>query len=97
MTFQQRSHRLSRVLAVGLAVSALAAPAALAKPDIGPVVRDTDGAAPTAEPVIVRMPAEGFDIGSAALGAGGAGALLVLVSLGGFAYASHRAHGPVAR
>jgi hypothetical protein len=38
--------------------------------------------------VIVRTLDEGFDVGSAAIGAGGAGALLVLVSLGGFAYAT---------
>ena len=36
---------------------------------------------------------EGFDWGSAAIGAGGAGAAIVLVSLGGVAYvhARHRA------
>ena len=38
---------------------------------------------------------EGFDWGSAAIGAGGAGAAIVLVSLGGVAYvARHRAPVP---
>ena len=38
---------------------------------------------------------EGFDWGSAAIGAGAAGALLVLVSLGGYKFAS-RSHTRVA-
>ena len=36
----------------------------------------------------VRRIDDGFDWGSAAIGAGGAGALVVLVSLGAFSYAS---------
>ena len=41
--------------------------------------------------VIVRNVDDGFDWGAAAIGAGGAGALIVLVSAGGFAYtARHR-------
>ena len=50
-----------------------------------------DGAAKAVEPppadapVIVRAVDEGFDCGSAAIGAG---ALVVLISLGGFAYIS---------
>jgi hypothetical protein len=47
--------------------------------------------------VIVRSVDEGFDVGSAAIGAGGAGALLVLLSLGGFAYASRHPRAPVLR
>jgi hypothetical protein len=65
---------------------------ALAVPAIGP--DGGNGAAPepapAPAPVIVRTVDEGFDVGSAAIGAGGAGALLVLISLGGFAYAGHR-------
>jgi hypothetical protein len=96
MTFQRRSNRLTAALATGICASALAAPAALAAPDIGPVSRDDDGAAPEPAPLIVRVPDEGFDWGSAAVGAGSAGALVVLVSLGGVAFAArHRA--PVVR
>jgi hypothetical protein len=43
----------------------------------------------------VRTIDEGFDWGSAAIGAGSAGAVIVLVSLGGAAYvARHRAPVP---
>ncbi len=91
MTFPLHSRRLSRVLAAALVASALAAPAALAKPERGPVLRDVDRLttpAPAPDPLIVRVADGGFDLGSAAIGAGGAGALLVLVSLGGAAYAA---------
>jgi hypothetical protein len=91
MTFHHHTRRLTRVLAVGLTAGAVAAPSALAGPVTGP-----DGgngapavtAQPDPPPVIVRTVNEGFDVGSAAIGAGGAGALLVLVSLGGFAWVS---------
>lgn len=76
-------HRISRMVAVGLAVGALAAPAAIAKP------------APLDPPVVIEPePARvvtidnGFDWDSAAIGAGGAGALLLLVSVGGFTHRS---------
>ena len=96
-----RSHRrsqLHRSLAAGLAVAALAAPAAQAAPIREP---GTGDAALSTEPVAADSPAittidEGFDWGSAAIGAGGAGALIVLVSLGGFAYTT-RGRMPVAR
>jgi hypothetical protein len=79
-------------------VGALAAPSAIAGPidpvPTGSYSRDDTSAvavepepAPAAAPV-VRTIDEGFDWGSAAIGAGGAGALLVLISLGGFAYTS---------
>jgi hypothetical protein len=93
MHAQHPSHRVSRVLAAGLTVAALAAPVANAKP------------APLDQPVVVEPePApvvvidDGFDWDSAAIGAGGAGALLLLVSLGGFTYrARHSDHINVAR
>jgi hypothetical protein len=87
MTPLRRSHRLARVLAASLAAAALAAPPALAMPDTGPVVEESE-AVPTEAPVVVRAIDEDFDWGSAAIGAGGAGALIVLVSLGGFSYAT---------
>jgi hypothetical protein len=81
------SHRLAGLLAAGLATGALAAPAAIARPaDNGPapVAREAaTGNAPS-----VRSIDEGFDWGSAAIGAGGAGAVLVLLTAGGVAYVS---------
>ena len=68
-----------------------AAPAAQAAPIREPGTGDTPL---STEPVTADSPAmtttidEGFDWGSAAIGAGGAGALIVLVSLGGFKLAS---------
>jgi hypothetical protein len=81
------SHPIARLLTVGLIVGALAAPAAVAQPIADP---QTSEPAPSDAPV-VRTIDEGFDWGSAAIGAGGAGAAIVLVSLGGIAVTSrHR-------
>ena len=87
MSLQRSSGALARMLAASLAVAALAAPAALAMPDPGPIVDEPTSATKNA-PVVVRAADEGFDWGSAAVGAGSAGALIVLVSLGGFSYAT---------
>jgi hypothetical protein len=83
MTAKFHSHRLARLVAVGLTAAALAAPAASARPAPldPPVVID-----PQPAPVVTVD--NGFDWDSAAIGAGGAGALLLLVSLGGFTYRS---------
>ena len=51
---------------------------------------------PPTPPAVTTTIDEGFDWGSAAIGAGGAGALIALVSLGGFAYSS-RGRMPVPR
>jgi hypothetical protein len=76
----------------------LASPAAVAQP-IGdaparvpangatPVVVEPEPA-PADAPTIVRPTDSGFDWGAAAIGAGGAGALIVLVSLGGLVHPS---------
>ena len=86
MTTKIHSHRLARLVAVSLAAAALAAPAASARP------------APLEQPVVVQPEPQivtvdnGFDWDSAAIGAGGAGALLLLVSLGGFTYRTRHAH-----
>jgi hypothetical protein len=87
MSLQRSSNRLGRVLAASVAAATLAAPPALAMSDPGPVV-DEPTPNPTQAPVVVRASDEGIDWGSAAIGAGGAGALVVLVSLGGFSYAT---------
>jgi hypothetical protein len=86
------SHPIARLVTAGLAAGALAAPAAIAQPIADP---QTSEPAPAAAPV-VRTNDEGFDWGSAAVGAGGAGAVIVLVSLGGVAYVS-RHRSPVPR
>lgn len=95
MTSHRRS-QFSRSLAAGLAVAALAAPATHASPMRDPGSGDTPGSATidvtpieteSAPPVTTTID-EGFDWGSAAIGAGAAGALLALVSLGGYRFAS---------
>ena len=77
------SHPIARLLAAGLVTGALAAPAAVASPIADP---QTSEPAHSDAPV-VRTIDEGFDWGSAAIGAGGAGAAIVL-SLGGLALVS---------
>jgi hypothetical protein len=84
-----RSHRLARLLAAGVTAAALAAPPAVARPIDGPnePVRPDRGTtaavesapAPADAPIVVRHIDAGFDWGSAAIGAGGAGALVVLI------------------
>jgi hypothetical protein len=81
------THRLARTVAVSLAAMALAAPVAGAMP-AGPDAPSSAGDAP---PPVVQSIDEGFDLASAAIGAGGAGALILLVSVGGTTY-RHRHH-----
>ena len=86
--------RIALVLAAGVVAVALAAPTAPASPALDRRSLSADGSATAAEPrradapVVVRAVDEGIDWGSAAIGAGAAGALVVLISLGGFAYVS---------
>jgi len=77
-----QSRRFTQSLAVGLAAGALAAPAAGARP------APPD---PPSQPPVVQTIDQGFDAGSAAIGAGGAAALILLVSAGGVTY-RHRHH-----
>ena len=94
MTSHRRS--LKRSIAAGVAIAALAAPAVQAAPIIEPGTGDTPGSqtldvtpveTDSPPPVTVTID-EGFDWGSAAIGAGAAGALLALVSLGGYKFVS---------
>lgn len=81
-------YRIIRVLTVALAVVALAASTASAMPapQDQPVSSDPG---PFIEPApVIQTVDNGFDWDSAAIGAGAAGALLLLVSLGGFTYRS---------
>ena len=83
--------KLHRSIVTGIAIAALAAPAAPATPIIEP------GSGATSEPVAPDSPAvtttidEGLDWGSAAIGAGGAAAVLLLSAAGASAL-SHRRH-----
>ena len=85
-----RSHAFPRALAMTLAGAALATPTAGARP-----AAPDRTPAPDA-PVVQRID-EGFDWGSAAIGAGSAGVLIVLVSVGGVGYRNRRDRIGVAR
>ncbi len=81
------SHRMTRLVPIGLAVLSFAAPAASARPSLpDPPVSSGDQIAIDPQPPVVQSVDEGFDWGSAAIGAGGAGALVLLVSFGGVSY-----------
>ena len=90
------THRITRLVAVGLAVGALAAPAAGASPAPAdqPPVPDTGVlVAIESEPApVVPSVDDGFDWGSAAIGAGGAGALILLISVGSISYRHRHEH-----
>jgi hypothetical protein len=87
------SPRLTRLVAVGLAAGALAAPAADARPaPADRPVSDTPFVLDPAPAPVVQTVDEGFHWASAAIGAGGAGALILLFSVGGITY-RHR-HAP---
>ena len=77
------SHRITRLVLIGLAVLALAAPAASAvpaSPDRQPAERVV------IDPPVVQSIDDGFDWASAALGAGIAGGIILLVVWGGVNY-----------
>ncbi len=75
--------RFTRTLAGALVVTAFAAPAATARPLYD---RPSEPA-----PTVTRAIDEGFDVGSAAIGAGGTAAVLLLTAAGAAAV-SHRRH-----
>jgi hypothetical protein len=85
--------RITRVIAVGLIAGAVAAPGASAKP--APLETVERGHQILLEPQpapVVQTVDTGFDWDSAAIGAGGAGALLLLFAAGGFTYRSRHGH-----
>lgn len=95
MTIQTRLRRLACALAVGLALTTLTAPAAIARPVIDPAYSgntsqtsaapgsEAQPAAPASEPVVVEAIDDGgLDWGSAAIGAGVACGFLVLCAAG---------------
>jgi hypothetical protein len=87
MPAQHRSHRLAGLLIAGVTAVALAAPPAVARPIDDPRLPAEPTVVVNSErPPVVQEIDDGFDWGSAAIGAGGAGALVVIVALGGVAY-----------
>ncbi len=78
--------RFPRTLAGALVVTAFAAPATTARS-----IYDNPGRPSEPAPTVTRTIDEGFDAGSAAIGAGGAAAVLLLTAAGAAAL-SHRRH-----
>jgi hypothetical protein len=91
------SHRITRLATAGLIVGALAAPAASARP-AGPDTPST-GEPVVIEPVppVVQSVDDGFDWASAAIGAGAAGGLILLIGAGGSTYRHRHEHIGIAR
>ena len=79
--------RVTRIAAATLAVLAIA-PAAMARPIMDQPTRPIEIDRSVPAPVIVRAVDEGFDWGSAGIGAAATGGL-VLVAAGGFVAARH--------
>jgi hypothetical protein len=91
------TQRITRLATAGLIAAALTAPAATARP-AGPDPPSTG------EPVVVEPAApvvqsidEGFDWASAAIGAGAAGGLVLLVGVAGSTYRQRRDRAGAAR
>ena len=83
------SHRITRLVLIALAVLALAAPAASAvpaSPDRQPADRVV------VEPPVVQSIDHGFDWASAAIGAGLAGGIILLIGWGGITYRHRHEH-----
>ena len=91
-------NRITRLVAIGLATGAIVAPAATAMP------APPDSSVPSSsEPVaiepapVVQSVNAGFEWGSAAIGAGAAGALILIISGGGISYRHRHERVGVAR
>lgn len=87
------SRRITRLVTAGLIAGALAAPAASARP-AGPDP-PSSGEPVTVDPdpaPVVQSIDEGFDWASAAIGAGAAGGLVLLIVVGGNGFRQRREH-----
>ena len=82
------SHRITRLVLIGLAVLAIAAPVASARP--APIDTPTGPVQPEA-PVVLSVD-DGFDWASAAIGAGIAGGIVLLLVWGGVTYRHRHEH-----
>ena len=83
------SHRITRLVLIALAVLALAAPAASAVP-AGPDRQPAERV--VVNPPVVPSVDNGFDWASAAIGAGFAGGILLLIGWGGVTYRHRHEH-----
>ena len=83
-------HRITRLAAAALIAGALAAPAASARP----AGSDTPGEPVVIEPAapVVQSVDDGLDWASAAIGAGAAGGLILLIGVGGTTYRHRHEH-----
>ena len=87
------SHRITRLATAALLAGALAAPAASARPVTDPPIENGSGPVviePDSAPLVVVD--EGFDWASAAIGAGAAGGLILLIGVGGTSYRHRHEH-----
>jgi hypothetical protein len=94
------SRRITRLATVGLIAGAIAAPAAHAVPASpdAPVQPGSDPVVIEPEPApVVQSVDDGFDWASAAIGAGAAGGLVLLIGVGGTTYRHRHEHIGVAR
>jgi hypothetical protein len=92
------SHRITRLVTAGLIAGALAAPAASARPVTDPPIPNGSGPVfiePAPAPVVQSVD-EGLDWASAAIGAGAAGGLILLIGVGSSTYRHRREHVGVA-
>lgn len=92
----QRRIRITRSLSAGLVAIALAAPAAQGSPSLEPGSGEA-GSVPADAPAVTTVIDDGFDWGSAAIGAGGAAVVLLLGAAGASALPPHRHHSGVTR
>ena len=93
------SHRITRLVTAGLIAGALAAPAASARPVTDPPIDNGSGPVfiePAPAPVVSSVD-DGFDWASAAIGAGAAGGLVLLLGAGGITYRHRHEDMSVAR
>jgi hypothetical protein len=91
------SHRITRLAAAGLIAGALAAPAASARPASDPPIDNGSGPVVIDPVPVVQSVDAGFDWASAAIGAGAAGGLILLIGAGGTTYRHRHEHIGVAR
>ena len=89
------STRITRLVLIGLAVLALAAPVAGARP--APVDTPDSGAPFVLDEPVVQSVDDGFDWASAAIGTGIAGGVILLIVWGGVTYRHRHEHIGVAR
>ena len=82
------SQRITRLATAGLIAGALAAPAASARP--APIDMPVPSVEPT--PPVVQSVDDGFDWASAAIGAGIAGGIVLLLVWGGVTYRHRHEH-----